>query len=168
MVTTETLFIFAMGLNIEVNFRNLRKMHPDLLGMADAANRTIALDKSLNYNPRQLKSVFAEEIGHIMFPPRPGHIRYHSKQYINTSYTDRSMIKYIVAQDERKALQWATSFLIPNVEFWRAIEEGSNTVPQLVEWFDVEEWFVKLKIAYIRMKARESGKRLKWRDLIVR
>ena len=168
MVTIEQLFIFAMGLNIEVKFRNLRKMHPDLLGMADASNRTIALDQTLNQSPRQLRCVFAEEIGHIMFPPRPGHIRYHSKQYIEANHIDRSIIQHTVAQDERKALQWATGFLMPNVEFWQAVEEGANTVISLNDWFDVETWFTHLKIGFIRRQVRDDGWRLRWRDVIRR
>jgi hypothetical protein len=168
MITTENLFILTTKLDIEVGFENLRKIHPDLLGMADASRRKIVLDKSLDKSPRQLKCVLSEEIGHILHPPRPGHIRYHSKQYIDTDHIDRSMIKHIVAQDERKALQWATSFIIPNVEFWRAIDEGINTIYSLVDWFDVEKWFMLLKIGFIKRQAREYGHRLKYKDFLRR
>lgn len=164
----ERLFTIARTLETEVNFRNLRQMHPDLLGMADASIRTIYLDHSLDKSPRQLKCVLAEEIGHIIYPPRPGHVRYHSKQYMDGDCIDRSNIRAIVAQDERLALQWATNVLIPDVDFWRVIGEGENAIYQLVEKFDVEPWFLLLKIGFIRRQARESGIKLKWRDIVSR
>lgn len=168
MISMNTLYDIAMELDIEVIFRDLRQRHPDLLGMADASNGTIYLDLTLNQSPRQHRCVLAEEIGHIVYPPRPGHIRYHSRQYMDRDCIDRSNIRAIVAQDEHKALKWATNALIPDVEFWRVIGEGENNVYQLVEKFDVEPWFLLLKIGFIRRQARDGGKRLKWRDLIVR
>lgn len=168
MISMNTLYDIAMELDIEVIFRNLRQRHPDLLGMADASNRTIHLDQTLNQSPRQHRCVLAEEIGHIIYPPRPGHIRYHSRQYMDRDCIDRSNIRTIVAQDERKALKWATNVLIPDVEFWRVISEGENNIYQLVDKFDVEPWFLLLKIGFIRRQARESGKRLKWRDIVRR
>jgi len=73
-----------------------------------------------------------------------------------------------VAQDERKALQWATSVLMPDVEFSRAQENGADTIGKLADWFDVEPWFVMVKISYLRRKDRENGQRIKWRDIIKR
>lgn len=168
MISAERLFIWADKLGIKVVFRNLRKQHPDLLGMADASIRVATLDSSLRFDWRQQKCILAEEIGHILFPPRSGHVRYHSKSFIYSDCIDRSLTKIIVAQDERKALQWATSVLMPDVEFWGAVKDGANTVYQLAEWFNVEEWFVLLKIGFIRRQAREEGQRLKWRDIISR
>lgn len=168
MITLDKLYIIARELAIEVKFRNLRQMHPDLYGMADASIRTILLDVTLNKRPRQLKCVMAEEIGHIIYPPRPGHIRYHSKQYMDRDCIDRSNIRAIVAQDERKALLWATNVLIPDVEFWRVIREGENTIYQLTEKFDVEPWFLLLKIGFIRRQARDDGQKIRWRDIIRR
>lgn len=136
--------------------------------MADAEAKLITLDNSLRFNQRQLKCILAEEIGHILYPPRPGHIRYHSKQYMYINSMDRSNIRTIVAQDERKALLWATNVLVPDVEFWRVVGDGVSSIPQLVEWFDVEPWILLLKIGFIRKQARDSGQRIKWRDIIRR
>jgi len=152
-------------LGIKAIFRNLQ---PGLLGSADAWRKIIKLDNSLRGRPRLMKCVLAKEIGHILYPPRPGHIRYHSTGFWETEHHERSHLKVIVAQDERKALTWATSVLIPDVEFWRAIGEKHNTVYELADYFEVEEWFVLLKIGYIRRKARDDGQRLKWRDIIRR
>jgi len=164
----DDLYALAKKLGIQIIYKDLLNKHSGLLGMADAANKTITLDWLLRGNYRQLKCILAEEIGHILFPPRPGHIRYHSKRFIHADHIDRSLTKAIVAQDERKARQWAANILMPDDEFWRALREGANTVYRLAEWFDVEEWFVLMKIGYVRLQARESGVKLKWRDIIKR
>jgi hypothetical protein len=164
-MSVEELFDWARKFKITVVYENLCKGH---LGKADADKRIVTLDFSLLDKPRELKCVLAEEIGHILFPARPGHVRYHSEEFIYLDHDEQCNIKAIVAQDERKALQWATSVLIPDVEFWRVKESGVDTIYGFAEWFDVEEWFVRLKIGYLRMKAREDGQRLKWRDIIRR
>lgn len=168
MITIDKLSTMAWEFGIKVVYQDLRSRHPDLLGMADAEQRVIILDKSLSGSQRKLKCILAEEIGHVLYPPRPGHIAYHSTEFIQSDFNGRSNLKIIVAQDERKALTWATGVLIPDVEFWRAVDNGINTIYELSDYFDVEEWFMRLKIGYIRMKAREEGNRLKWRDLIRR
>lgn len=162
-VTVERLLILAYELGITVTYAILR---PGLDGMADAGNKRIVLSWSLRHRPRLLKSVLAEEIGHVLFPPRPGHVRYHSRGYYSTK--NSSMVKHIVAQDERKALDWAASVLIPDVDFCNAIKEGVDTVPAMMEYFEVEDWLVWHKIGYIRRKARDSGHRVKWRGIIRR
>lgn len=138
------------------------------MGRANAKTRIIELDESLINRPKLLKCILAEEIGHILFSPRAGHIAYHSREYVNYNSYDRSNINAIVAQDERLALDWATSVLVPDFEFWRIIDEGINTLWALAEYFDVEEWFIHIKIGYIRRKARLNGHKLKWRDIIRR
>ena len=168
MVTLERLYLIADALDIKVYFKDLNKNYTGLLGKADATKREIILDISLKDNRREQKCVLAEEIGHILYPPRPGHIAYHSRGYYDYDNIKRSMIKVTVAQDERMALDWATNALISDVEFWRAIEEGENTLGHLQEYFSVTEWFIRLKIGYIRRKARGDGQRLKWRDIIRR
>lgn len=168
MITVDRLFIMADALCIKIIFKDLREKHPDLYGMADPETKTITLDWSLKNRPRALKCVLAEEIGHILFLPRSGHIAYHSKGYISQHHHDRSIISRTVAQDERLALDWATRVLMPDVEFWRAKKNGSETIRELAEWFDVEEWFVLIKIGYLRRKARDNGQKLKWKDIIRR
>ncbi|HBX24005.1 MAG TPA: hypothetical protein DEF34_10300 [Desulfotomaculum sp.] len=164
-IDIDRLFFWTDLFGIKVVFRNLR---PGLLGSADAWRKIITLDESLRDRPRLMKCVLAEEIGHILYPPRPGHIRYHSTGFWETEYLERSHLKVIVAQDERKALTWATGVLIPDVEFWRAIGEKHNTIYKLADYFEVEDWFVWIKIGYIRRKASNQGQRLKWRDIIRR
>lgn len=168
MISADDLFTWAMELGIKVIFRNLCKQHPDLLGTADAADKIITLDQALRNEPQKLKCVLAEEIGHILFPPRPGHVRYHSKKYIDVDCISRSNVKAIVAQDERKALQWATDVLIPDDQFWEAIKGGASTVYLLADWFDVERWFILVKVGFIRRQARDDGQKLRWRDIIKR
>lgn len=136
--------------------------------MADATKKAITIDWLLRNNYRQLKCVLAEEIGHILFPPRPAHIRYHSKDFIHEDCIEMGNTTVIVDQDERKARKWAAKVLMPDDEFWQALREGTNTIYRLAEWFDVEEWFVLMKIGYVRVQARESGIKLKWRDIINR
>lgn len=162
MTGMHDLLCWARELKIDVRYRNLQKKTPGLLGKANAAINTITLDTSLKLNPREHKCVLAEEIGHILFPPRPGHIAYHRKGYWYKDSTERCFIKGIVAQDERKALDWATGVLMPDVVFCRFIENGDKSLPEIADYFDVEEWFAKFKIAYVRRKAKLEGKRLSW------
>lgn len=163
-----SLYLIAESLGIKVSHVDLHKTSTGLLGKADALNKKITLDYSLKDCPREHKCVLAEEIGHILYPPQPGHIAYHARGYYDIDNIERSMIKVTVAQDERKALDWATGVLMPNVEFWRAVKEGENTLCKLADWFDVTEWFVRIKIGYIRRKARDEGNKLKWGDIIKR
>jgi Zn-dependent peptidase ImmA (M78 family) len=168
MINTDSLTAWAYVLGIKIKFSDLRSSHNDLLGEADAEAKTITLDLSLVNNSRELKCVLAEEIGHILFPPRPGHLAYHSRQFWKTEHLKGSNIKAIVAQDERKALTWATDVLMPNVEFSRILDKGVTTVNELAEHFEVEPWFVMLKIGYYRKREREAGRKVKWREIIRR
>jgi hypothetical protein len=137
-----------------------------LLGKASAVTKTIYLDVSLLDNPRQAKCVLAEEIGHILFPPRPGHIRYHSKNFYEKE--NCSMIKCTVAQDERLARDWATNILLGNVDSCHIVAAGARSVGELADHFDVEPWLIEHRIGYLRRKARENGQKVKWRGLIRR
>lgn len=141
-----------------------KKLPRGLLGFADAETMTIKLDHSLLKNSRQHKCVLAEEIGHILCPPRPGHIRYHSIGFWRTEGT--SCIKAVVAQDERKALDWATGVLLPDSEFSKIIEsDGGYTVGQIAELLDVEPWIVEHKLGYYRRKRFENhGFRIRWEN----
>lgn len=152
MITLDHLFLMVDGFNIRVIYRDLNKHSTGLLGEADTFKRTITLDHSLISYQREHKCVLAEEIGHILYPPRPGHIAYHARGYYDTDHIERCNIRATVAQDERAALDWATSVLMPDVEFWRAVKGGDNTLNKLAEHFEVTEWFVRIKIGYIRRK----------------
>ncbi len=168
MVTLDTLLLITDTLGIKVKFKDLNRNHIGLLGKADANKRKVVLDNSLKFCMREQKCILSEEIGHILYPPRPGHIAYHARGYYDIDNIERSIIKVTVAQDERRALDWATNALIPDVEFWRAVEEGENILYQLADWFEVTEWFMRIKIGYIRRKALDNGTRLKWNDIIRR
>ncbi len=163
MVSIDTLFVWAKALNIRIIFKKLK---PGLLGRADATKKVVMLDPSLRDKPRELKCVLAEEIGHIIFPPRPGHIRYHSTGFWETD--NNGQTKITVAQDERTALDWATGVLMPDVEFNRIMENGNCTLWEIAEEFDVEQWFIEHKIGYYRRKQRDTGRMVKWGDLIRR
>lgn len=159
------MYVFAQGLGIKISVKDLQSKKPGLLGKANAKTKEIELDISLLDDTRKHKCVLAEEIGHILYPPRQGHTAYHSRNFFN--YDNRGNIEAIVAQDERKALDWATNVLISDVEFYRVIK-NNVTLFQLTEYFDVDEWFMRHKIAYVRRKARNEGTKLKWRDIIRR
>jgi Zn-dependent peptidase ImmA (M78 family) len=152
---------------IKLDYSSLRQFGGGILGMFTVHPKVglfILLDESLLSSPREHRCVLAEEIGHALCPPRQGHIRFHRRRY---NAADNDAI--IVAQDERKALLWATSFLVPDVDFWRtATKCGLNTVPELAEHFCVTEWFVRAKIGFVRRQARGQGVKLRWSDIIKR
>lgn len=167
-ISTDLLFFWAREQGIKVIFKSLQTNHPGRLGKADTKRKVIKLDITLRSMPRLLKCVFAHEIGHFIYPPRPGHIRYHSRSYVNIKHDERSNIKAIVRQDERMALKWATSVLMPDVEFNRIMENGNYSVKEIADYFDVDPLFVRYKIGYYRAKERDFGRKVKWRDLIKR
>ncbi|MDD4334795.1 MAG: hypothetical protein PHY77_04225 [Desulfotomaculaceae bacterium] len=152
-MSTDILFVWAKALDIKIVFTELCS---GLLGMADASKKLIMLDNSLKDKPRELKCVLAEEIGHILFPPRPGHIRYHSKSFLQRE--DCSMVKHIVAQDETKALDWATCVLLGNVDICRIKSIGAISLNELADHFDVEPWFMEHRIGYLRRKDVMPGR----------
>lgn len=168
MIDIDDLLELADMLGIKISFRYLnRKRKRELLAFTVSRFKTIILDHSILNDLPKLKSVLSEEIGHILHPPRPGHIRYHSRRFYQRD--DCSMIKYNVAQDERKALDWATGVLMPNVEFNRFMENGGYSISEIAEHFEVETWLVEHKIGYYRRKQFENyGRRVKWRELIRR
>ena len=168
MKKIEALEVFADAIGIEIRYANLHKINERLEGIAYADAGLIVLSDTLKNNHRLHKCVLAEEIGHIINPPKPGHIRYHLTSYWQLDFYEQSNIRITVAQDERKALDWATSVLIPNVDFCPMIVKPLYTVGELAEYFEVEPWFVHLKISYYRCKEREVGRKAKWRDMIKR
>lgn len=148
---------------IKVFYANL---HEDLLGRANARTKTIILNASLKDNPREEKCVLLEEIGHIIYPARRGHTRYHSKDFLKRE--DCSLISHNVAQDERLARDWATNILLNDVDFNRIKEVGACTVDELAAYFDVEPWFMEHRIKYLRRKAKINGQKVRWRDFLTR
>lgn len=88
---------------------------------------------------RILKCVLAHEIGHFYTSPRTNIL----KAYTSTNQRTQ------IAQDERNALEWACSFLMPNVEFCRALSDGYTDAYNLAGYFDVTEWMVHRKFGFI-------------------
>jgi Zn-dependent peptidase ImmA (M78 family) len=164
-ITLEILKNTAEILGIKIVYA---KLPPGLLGKANAETKIISLNVSLRDNPVQEKCVLAHEIGHVLYPPRPGHIRYYSRNFLDLNFYERSNIKAIVDQDERKALDWATRVLMPDGEFNRIAEEGNYSLKEIADFFDVEPWLVEHKVGYYRRKQRDAGKKIRWRDIIRR
>lgn len=168
IITIEMLKNMAALLGIKVMYENL---HPNLQGKASTETKTVTLNASLRDNPIQEKCVLAHEIGHILFPPRPGHVRYHSRVFYDLEFDERSSTKETVAQDETKAQDWAICVLMPDVEFNRIMEnkEEKMSIPEIAEFFEVETSFANDRIAYYRRKEESAGRKVpKWRDLIRR
>jgi hypothetical protein len=138
----------------------------DLLGRANSRTKTIILNNSLKDNPREEKCVLLEEIGHIIYPARPGHTRYHSKDFLTRESC--SLIRHTVAQDERLARDWATNVLLKNIDFDRIKEVGARSINELANYFDVEPWFMEQRIKYLRRKAHDNGQKVMWRDFMSR
>ena len=158
IMSLESLLELARKLMIIIEYRDLHHEHHFALdGYADAERKLIVLDLSLKDYPRHHKCVLAEEIGHIIFPPRPGHIAYHMRGYHKMDHQSRSNIKAIVSQDERKALRWATSILIPDAALRAAAKNSVNSIDDLFEWFDVEKWFMLFRLDFYRQRVGENN-----------
>jgi hypothetical protein len=48
---------------------------------------------------------------------------------------------------------------MPDVELWQAVSQGCVNVAELADYFDVEPWFVKAKLAFLQRKKIIGGER---------
>ncbi len=99
----------------------------------------ILLDKRLLKHPRLYKCVLAEEIGHYFTAPVSNLL------VVHTSYNR----EIAMSADERRALKWATDFLIPDHKLLAAMHCGCLTVHELADHFQVTEWFMHRKLGFI-------------------
>lgn len=157
------LYHIIERLGIILRYENLHAKHHLLDGYAWPARGLIVLDTSLRSNPRQEKCVLAEEIGHCLHPPTASHISYHYAGYRHLGQWERDNLAVLVAKDERLALQWGTSFLIPDKMFWEYARQGPHEWWEWLEHFDVEDWFMRAKFGFMRTKHP-----FKWRELVKR
>ena len=152
--------------DITVNYRDLCSQHPQLLGFT--REKSITLDTSLRDKLRQHKCVFAEEIGHVLYPPAPNHTSYHvADAWKELDFLSRCSIEQCVGKDERQALKWATNLLIPDKAFWKYADQGLHYLWDWCEYFDVEQWFFEMKVGFIRASQKPAN-RIKWRELVRR
>lgn len=166
VITIDHLYTIADQLGGIVVYRDLHARHPQL----DAYTRppVIVIDKSLLRQPRHHRCVLAEEVGHLLYPPRPGHVSYHIAQsWDNLDSPSRENLSVLVAQDERKALQWATRMLIPDPVFWEYVDTGPHEIWEWLEEFEVEKWFFEVKVGLVRAQ-QPIRLRLRWREILKR
>lgn len=152
----EQLYDITCREGIYCEHTDLHAACPDLHGCYihdPTGGPVILLDKSLEYNTPLHACVLSEEVGHYFTAPRTDLTRvYHEHREANM------MTK--LAQDERKALRWATDFLIPDVELCRALTNGYRKSYELAEYFVVTEWFIKQKLELFRLQLLRMGRRI--------
>lgn len=144
----EALYKIIAQRSIELEYEDLHSVGRGLLGLYvldSNIGHLIVLDRSLLSLPRLHRCVLAEEIGHSFYPPRTGIVRFHQERFSGNE-------TIVIAQDERKAFRWATDFLVPDSEVWRAVREGCESVAALADHFFVEEWFVAAKLQFLTEK----------------
>jgi len=143
--------------NIKVKYRHLSHERETLYGLylLDDSGPIIILDHSLKTSRRLSRCVLAEEIGHYYTAPRTNFL---------TAYTSYST-QLTMSKDERKAMMWATDFLIPDRELCKALKSGLRSCYELAEHFDVTEWFMYRKMGFLKMCFRRTGLKVKGRDL---
>lgn len=149
--------------NIDIVYTDLHSKNPLLEAYTLPQKQQIILDKSLPDRPRQHKCVLAEEVGHILYPSPFDSIQYHIAEYWNLDFYQRGNVSYRHTKNERVGLLWATSFLIPDDEFWEFANKGTHEWWEWLERFDVEDWFMRRKVGFMRSK-----KHFKWRDIVKR
>lgn len=140
--------------NIKVRYKDFSQLPENIHGLYLYDRRIgplIVLDKQLLHTHRLHKCVLAEEIGHFYTAARTNLLSVHTSANLQT----------MEAQDERKAAQWATNFLIPDCELVRALEVGYLSCFELAEHFDVTEWFMYRKLEQLS----RTGLKVKGRDL---
>lgn len=144
--------------NIEVLYKDFSQFPENIHGLYLYDQRLgplIILDKQLNHSHRLHRCVMAEEIGHFYTAARTSILTVHTSANLQT----------IESQDERKAAQWATDFLIPDSELVKALEAGCRSCFELAEYFDVTEWFMYRKLGLLKMCFRRTGLKVRGQDL---
>lgn len=144
--------------NIDVQYKDLSHLPENINGLYLYYQRLgplIILDKQLLHFRRLHKCVLAEEIGHFYTNPRTNML---------LSYTSINL-QIKESQDERKAIQWGTDFLIPDSELVKALAEGYRSCFELAEYFEVTESFMYRKLGLLKSCFRRTGLKVKGRDL---
>lgn len=144
--------------SIEVRYKDFSQLPENIHGLyiyEQSLGPLIVLDKRLHHSHRLHKCVLAEEIGHFYTAARTNLLSVHTSANLQT----------MEAQDERKATQWATDFLIPDSELVKALETGCRSCFELAEYFNVTEWFMYRKLGLLKMCFRRTGLKVKGRDL---
>ena len=100
----------------------------------------IWLDKSLEYNPRLLRCVMAEELGH--------HFTTTGNCLCRTYFNYRDRLG--VSRAEHRALRWAAEYLIPKKNLQKASKSGNDTLWGLAELFDVTEEMMKFRLGLMK------------------
>ncbi|WP_068965013.1 ImmA/IrrE family metallo-endopeptidase [Desulfosporosinus sp. BG] len=129
---------------IEIRYKDFSSLPENIKGLYIYDQRLgplIILDKDLHHSYRLHKCVLAEEIGHFYTAARTNLLTVHTSANLQT----------MEAQDERKAAQWATDFLIPDSELVNALESGCRSCFELAEYFNVTEWFMYRKLGLLKM-----------------
>ncbi|MDO0824039.1 ImmA/IrrE family metallo-endopeptidase [Desulfosporosinus nitroreducens] len=135
--------------SIEIRYKDFSSLPENINGLYIYDQRLgplIILDKGLHHSYRLHKCVLAEEIGHFYTAARTNVLTVHTSANLQT----------MESQDERKAGQWATDFLIPDKEFVKALEAGCRSCFELAEYFDVTEWFMYRKLDFLKMCFRRT------------
>ncbi len=143
---------------IRIRYEDLSGIPEKPLGLYIYSNiigPVITLDIGLDHLRRLKKCVLAEEIGHFHTAPRTNMLR---------AYTSANQ-RIMQSQDERKAMQWATDFLIPDTELTKALKAGCRSCFELAEYFDVTEWFMYRKLGLLKMCFRRTGLKVRGKDL---
>lgn len=106
----------------------------------------VILDENLRGRTAEHDVVLAHEVGHIVTSPRLSPLEVHA-------YCAR----IVIGQDELRATRWACDCLMPDAEFYGAIQRGCHEVWELAEYFCVTEWLVRQKWAQLKARARPLG-----------
>ncbi len=145
-----------------VTHENLHRRHPGLDGYARPARGLIFLDHSIR-GTRQGICVLSEEVGHCLYPPAADHLTYHSREFWQLSQAQRDNLSIMATKDERAALLWATEYVIPDWKFWAFYSRGPHNWWHWLEHFEVEDWFMRTKVGFMRCKHP-----FKWREMVTR
>lgn len=113
----------------------------------DGIRPAIGLDHSLERNRRELRCVLSEEVGH--------HYTTGGNCLTKTFYSFRDRIQTSI--EERRAMEWAATYLIPETQLIKAFKKNITTVWELAEYFDVTEEMVNFRLKMAGVKHRQGS-----------
>ncbi len=143
----EEMYMIAECEGIEIEWQDFIPPIRGIYWAPDGIPPVIWLDKSLEYHPRLLRCVMAEELGHHFTLDRDCLCC----TYFN--YRDRLAI----SKAEHRALRWAAEYLIPQKQLKRALKTGHDTLWSLAELFDVTEDMMRFRLGLPDIRQDCSG-----------
>lgn len=147
MPQTQKLFDLAESEGIAVYWCRFKPPIRGIYWCPENESPAIGLDYSLEHKRRELKRVLSEELGH--------HFTTAGNCIPRTFFSFRDRIQTSI--EEKRALEWASTYLIPESQLVKALKKNIVTVWELAEHFDVTDDMIEIRLTLVGVKYRQGS-----------